>query len=36
MVDEPTPQDVLEALEQDLCQIEVEDQRMATRRDFRR
>ena len=33
VVDEPTPQDVLEALEQDLCQIEVEDQPIATRKD---
>ena len=33
VVDEPTPQDVLEALEQDLCQIEVEDQPIATRID---
>ena len=33
VVDEPTPQDVLEALEHDLCQIDVEDQPIATRKD---
>ena len=32
VVDEPTPQDVLDALEQDLCQIEG-DQPSATRKD---
>ena len=32
VVNEPTPQDVLDAFEQDLCQIEV-DQPIATRHD---
>ena len=31
--DEPTPQDVLDALEQDLCQIEADNQPVATRKD---